>query len=165
MAYFMPKWTNPGRKRNCKAKYNSPDYVKYYDIDLDDLTMLVNKLHNNKPLTAAENDRYAVYVYTMIYIVFENPKFKNKPYIEKVGLFEQAVFELLQALPKFEHDRGSSIYSFAYRCCYIAFIHYYNDMTDMFKKNKAIEQHWIEELDEYLEEFSSHKVSNLNKEG
>ena len=68
--YQMPRWTNPGRKRNCKASYTSPDYVKYYDLDLNDFTYLVNKLHDNKHLTTKENDRYAVYIYTVIYMVY-----------------------------------------------------------------------------------------------
>lgn len=162
--YFMPKWKDPGRKRNCHADHKSPDYVKYYDLDLEDFTDLVLKVKDNQRLTTEEDDRYAMYVYTIIYIVQENPKFKNKPMIERAELFEQGVLELLQALPKFEKDRGSSIYSFAYRCCYVSFIHYYESKKQNYLKQQEIMKHCNEELDDYLYEFSTHKVSNNNKE-
>lgn len=162
--YFMPKWKDPGRKRNCHAKYNSPDYVNYYDLDLEDFTNLVLKVKDNQRLTPQEDERYAMYIYTIIYIVHENSKFKNKPLVEWYELFEQGVLELLQALPKFEKDRGSSIYSFAYRCCYVSFIHYYENKKQNYLKQQEIIKHCNEELDNYLYEFSTHKVSNNNKE-
>ena len=162
--YFLPKWKNPGRKRNCKANHNSPDYCKYYDLDIDDFTNLVVNLRNGKHLSFTDNERYAMYVYTMIYIVLENPKFKQKSMVEKSELFEQAIFELLQSLPKFEIDRGSSIYSFAYRCCYISFIHYYENKKNEFSRQQSILNHCWSELDEYLYEFDDHKVNNINKE-
>ena len=160
----MPKWKDPGRKRNCHAKYNSPDYVNYYDLDLEDFTNLVLKVKDNQRLTPQEDERYAMYIYTIIYIVHENSKFKNKPLVEWYELFEQGVLELLQALPKFEKDRGSSIYSFAYRCCYVSFIHYYENKKQNYLKQQEIIKHCNEELDNYLYEFSTHKVSNNNKE-
>ena len=52
------KWSNPHRKRNIHASYNSQDYVQGYDIDLNDFTKLVLKLTNEERLNANENDRY-----------------------------------------------------------------------------------------------------------
>lgn len=162
--YEMPKWNNPGRQRNCKAKYTDKDYCKYYDLDIDDLTNISVKLSNGIRLTDKENDRYGIYLYTICYMVLENPKFKNKPKDEKSELVRQGMFELLNAIPKFDINRGSSIYSFVYRCCYVAYCHYYTDKISDYKHKQEIDKHCTEEWVEYMEEFSSHKVSNLNKE-
>lgn len=165
MSYKLERWSNPGRPRNCKADYNSPDYCKYYDLDLKDFTNLARKLRNKQRLTEEENNRYALYLYTIIYIVQENPKFKNKPKQEREELFDKAIYELLIAIPKFDEARGSSIYSFAYRCCYIAFIHYYNELKVETNRDKQMNKHLWECFNEYKQDILGHKVKNINIEG
>ena len=162
MSYKLERWNNPGRPRNCKADHNSPDYCKYYDLDLCDFTDLAGKLRNNQRLTEEENDRYAVYLYTIIYIVLENPKFKNKPKCEKEELFDRAIFELLTAIPKFDSDRGSSIYSFAYRCTYNAFIHYYTELKVEANREKQLVVHLWDCWKDYRDEVQGHQVKNIN---
>ena len=63
---IIPKWKDPGRKRNTEISYKDPDYCKYYDIDLEDLTHIVSILKEGNILSDAENDRYRnLYTYTM----------------------------------------------------------------------------------------------------
>ena len=161
---IIPHWKNPNRKRLIQISYTDKDYCKYYDLDQSDLNYIIDKLRTGKLLTQQENDRYGIYILTICNIVRDNIKFKNKPINEVEEMYDVATLELLQALPKFDKSRGSSIYSFAYRCCYVAFIHYYEDKKQNYRKQQIIINHCNEELDEYLEEFDDHKVRNINKE-
>lgn len=164
MSYKLKLWKNPNRKRNTNISYTDKDFVKYYDLDLKDFTDIVVKLHNNQRLSQEEGRRYVDYLYTVMNIVFENIKFKNKNVTEKEELQEQAVFELLQALPHFDISKGSSLYSYAYRCCYVAFCHYYTNKIKEYNKMKAITDHCNNELNEYYEEIGTCKVNNIEGE-
>lgn len=75
---------------------------------------------------------------TIIEIVLEGHKFKNKGFEEKSELRDQMTFELLHALLGFDSSRGSKIFSYAYRCAYVAACHYYNDKKKEYEKNKRI---------------------------
>ena len=161
---ILPKWKNPNRKRKLNISYKDKDFAQYYDLDLEDFTNLVVKLHNKERLETSENDRYAGYIYTMIYIVLENPKFVKKPYDEREELADQAIYELLTGLPTFDVNKGSSIYSYAYRICYTAFCHVYTKNERNKMKQEAIIAHCLEELDEYLSSIRDHKKRNINKE-
>lgn len=121
------KWKNPGRKRHQDISYTSPEFVPFYDLDQTDFTYLNEKKKKNEVLTRDENDRYGIYIMTMIEIVLEGRKFKNKPFNEKCELRDQMVFELLQAILGFDPSRGSKIFSYAYRCAYVAACHYYSE--------------------------------------
>lgn len=155
------KWKNPNRKRLKNAKFNDPNYVKGYDLDLEDFGLLVTKLRNGERLTEVENDRYGIYILTVIEMVLEGPKFKNKTASEKSEIREQQYMELLTGLPMYDCNRGP-IYPYAYRIGYTAACHYYTALTDSYRKQKAIEEHCQEEYDFYLDEYSTHKVSNNN---
>lgn len=158
------RWNNPGRKRKTEISYTDGDYCKYYDLDLEDFTRLVSRLHDGKRLTAEENNRYAVYIYTVVNIVLENDKFKGKSRDEQEGLADQAVYELCTGLPCFNAAKGSSIYSYAYRICYTAFCHYYTNREKDRKKQESIMEHCMEELREYLDAVTDGKVRNINHE-
>lgn len=119
------KWKDPGRKRHQDLEYTSPEFIKGYDLDQSDFTYLNEKKKKNEPVTRDENDRYGIYIMTMIEIVLEGRKFNNKPFNEKCELRDQMVFELLQAIRGFDPNRGSKIFSYAYRCAYVAACHYY----------------------------------------
>ena len=121
------KWKNPGRKRKQDIAYTDADFVKGYDLDQADFTAINEKKKKNELVTKEENDRYGIYIMTIIEIVLEGRKFKNKGYEEKCELRDQMIFELLQAILGFEPSRGSTIFSYAYRCGYTAACHYYND--------------------------------------
>lgn len=119
------KWKNPGRKRKQDISYTSPEFMPGYDLDQADFTVINEKKKKNEPVTKEENDRYGNYIMTMIEIVLEGRKFKNKGYEEKCELRDQMSFELLQAILGFDSSRGSTIFSYAYRCAYVAACHYY----------------------------------------
>lgn len=121
------KWNNPCRKRHQDLSYTSPDFVKGYDLDQADFNAINEKKKKNEPVTREENDRYGIYIMTMIEIVLEGRKFKNKSFNEKCELRDQMVFELLQAIRGFDPSRGSKIFSYAYRCAYVAACHYYSE--------------------------------------
>lgn len=162
MSYKLHLWKNPNRKRLTNISYTDPNYTKYYDLDVDDFTNIVVKLGNKLRLTQDEDLRYTDYLYTIMNIVFENPKFKKKSVTEKEELQEQAIFELLGALPSFDPNKGSSLYSYAYRCCYTSFCHYYTNKIKDYSKRQAIEEHCQAELAEYLEFIGNGKVNTNN---
>lgn len=132
------KWKNPGRKRHQDISYTSPDFVPGYDLDQKDFTIINEKKKKNEDVTREENDRYGTYIMTMIEIVLEGRKFKNKSFNEKCELRDQMSFELLLAIRGFDPSRGSTIFSYAYRCAYIAACHYYNDKKKEYENNKCI---------------------------
>ena len=121
------KWKNPGRKRNADCSHLSADYVPGYDLDQTDFTAINEKKKLNGHVSREENDRYGIYIMTMIEIVLEGRKFKMKPYDEKCELRDQMVLELLEAMDRFDPSRGSKIFSYAYRCAYVAACHYYTN--------------------------------------
>lgn len=158
----IPIWKDPHRKRNIRSNYLDKDYVKYYDLDLQDLSELVEKLRNNERLSEQENDRYGIYLITICLIVQENPKFKNKSRIEREEILDQQLFELLTGIKSFNPNKGSSIYSYAYRIGYTAACHYYTFKNKEKEEQDKIVAHVKEELDDYYYEFSSHKVNSIN---
>lgn len=132
------KWKNPGRKRHQDLEYTSPEFVKGYDLDQADFTYLNEKKKKNELLTREENDRYGIYIMTMIEIVLEGRKFKNKSFNEKCELRDQMSFDLLQAIRGFDPTRGSKIFSYAYRCAYVAACHYYSEKQKEYDFTKRI---------------------------
>ena len=64
----LPIWRNPNRKRNTNISYTDKDFVKYYDLDLQDLSELIDKLRNDERLTEQENNRYGIHVMTIALI-------------------------------------------------------------------------------------------------
>lgn len=132
------KWKNPGRKRKQDISYTSPEFMPGYDLDQADFTVINEKKKKNEDVTKEENDRYGTYIMTIIEIVLEGRKFKNKSFNEKCELRDQMSFELLLAILGFEPSRGSKIFSYAYRCAYTAACHYYNDKKKEYENNKRI---------------------------
>lgn len=160
----LPIWKNPNRTRNNSIRYTDKDYIKYYDLDLQDLYELVDKLRNNERLNTQENNRYGIYLITIALIVQENPKFKKKSLTEREEILDQQILELLTGLSHFDKDKGSSIYSYAYRIGYTAACHYYTNKIKDYKKQKAIEEHCMSELNEYQEFIGTGKVNNVDVE-
>lgn len=160
----LPIWKNPNRTRNNSIRYTDKDYVKYYDLDLQDLSELIDKLRNGERLNEQDNNRYGIYLITIALIVQENPKFKNKSLNEREEMLDQQILELLTGLPHFDKSKGSSIYSYAYRIGYTAACHYYTNKIKDYKKKKAIEDHCMSELNDYLEFIGTGKVNNVEVE-
>lgn len=158
----LPRWKNPGRKRILLISHKDLKYCKYYDLDVEDFTNLVNKLHNKEILTEQENNRYGIYLITMTYIVLENSKFRNKSMQERNEIADQINYELCIGLPCFNKDKGYSIYSYAYRIAYVAGCHYFTNKNREVKKEKIILDHCYEELQQYIDSISTHKVNTSN---
>lgn len=62
----------------------------------------------------------------------------------------------------FNSEKGD-IYSYAYRIAYTAALHYYSNIVKEKKKKVAIEQHCQEALDDYMREYSTHKVTTTER--
>lgn len=152
----LPRWVDPNRKRELHIKYSDPQFCKYYDIDIDDFQELTLKRKAGKELTEDENDRFGMYLLAICYIVTEGPKFRNKPFAEKQQILDQQIFEIVQGITMFDPSKGK-IYSYAYRIAYTAACHYYTNMQDQRKKDKRITEHCQACLDDYMDEFSTHK--------
>lgn len=152
----FPSWRDPHRKRLIHISYTDPQYTKNYDIDLADFEHLVMKLKDGSILTDPENDRYGQYLTTICIIVLEGPKFRSKPYYEKQQILDQQIFEIVQGITMFDPSKGK-IYSYAYRIAYTAACHYYTNIQDQRKKDKRITEHCQACLDDYMDEFSTHK--------
>lgn len=155
-------WKSPGRKRRIDISHTDACYVRYYDLDNDDFETIVGKLKNRAPLTEDEDLRYGDYVQTMMEIVMESPKFKNKTREEKYEMRDQAYYELCTGITSFRPSRGSRIFSYAYRICYVAYVHYFTAKKHENEKREAITNHCLEELDEYIESITDHKTRNVN---
>jgi len=160
----LPTWRKIERKRSIDIRYTDSDFNDYYDIDLDDFTVLVLKLKNKERLSESENDRYGKYILTMCLIVLEGPKFKKKPSYEKEEIIEQQYYELLRGITLFNPDKGSRIFSYAYRIAYTAACHWYTHGAQKAIQDTAIMEHCMEELREYLDAVTDGKVRNINHE-
>ena len=155
---LLPTWHKVSRKRMLNISYLSPMFVDYYDLDSEDFTDLVLKLKDEERLTEAQNERYGKYILTICLIVLEGPKFKKKPQLEKEEVIEQQYYELLQGITSFDPDRGSKLFSYAYRIAYCAAIHYYTGKKEDEDKQNAIVEHCERELELYYDECMSHKT-------
>lgn len=146
------------RKRIKKIRYTDPEYVAGYDVDLIDFQELNDKRIKAISLTPAEDQRYGIYILTMVEIVMEGPKFRNKVGIERQEVKDQAAFELTIALMSYNPERGS-IFSFSYYCAYVGAIHYYTAKAKLNKKEQII-------LDAFTEltnrNYSGKKVNTSN---
>lgn len=158
------RWKSPNRKRQVGIKYTDPAYVIGYDLDNEDFTNIIIKLKNNEVLTAQEDKRYGEYVLTVIEMVLENSKFKNKTSEEKYEMRDQMYYELCNGLLSYKPEKKSNIYSYAYRIAYVAGIHYFTNKEKDRKKSETIMEHCMEELQEYIDSITDHKVKSYNKE-
>lgn len=162
---LLPRWHKVDRRRKCNISYKDPMYVKYYDLDLSDFTYLVSKLRNNERLSEAEDNRYGIYILTICLIVQEHTRFKMKPLWEREEMIDQMYYELIPGLLLFDPERGSSIYSYGYRIAYTSACHYFTNKKKQEEHKSQIDEHIQQEIDDYLYEFSDHKVNtNSNKD-
>lgn len=122
---------------------------------MNDFTAINDKKIYGFEVSEKENDRYGIYILTIIEMVLENKQFKMKNSIEKGELREQMYFELCLGLMKFNSAKGSSIYSYAYRIGYTAACHYYTNLIKEKDRQKK--------LDGMLENLA-HEYQNLFQE-
>ncbi len=149
---IIPPFKQVTRKRKLSISYNDPKFVRYYDLDSNDLQDLVIRLKNGEELTDPENERYGVHILTLCRMVLAHQKFRNAPLPVKSAIVDEMYFELLSKLHKFDPSHGSSIFSYAYRIGYTAGIHYFKREERTKRHDLLISNHCQECLEEYLEE-------------
>lgn len=158
------RWKSPGRKRIIDIKYDDPEYCPGYDVDVEDFTNCVIRHKEGEFLKEDQDKRYGEYIMAIIEMVLESPKFKAKDRTTKSEMRDQMAYELCTGILSFNPAKGSSIFSYAYRIAYVAGIHYFTNAEKEDKKQKAIHEHCIEELQQYIDSMTDHKKRNFNKE-
>lgn len=158
------RWHSPNRKRIVDIRYDDPEYVPGYDLDVQDFTEIVKCNKDRVRLSIDQDTRYGHYIMCIIELVLESPKFRDKDRNTKFEMRDQMAYELCTGLNSFNPDRGSSIFSYAYRIAYVAGIHYFKEQEKEHKKSEAIRAHCLEELQEYIEGVIDHKKRNFNKD-
>ena len=148
-------WNRVERKREKKISHTDENFVWGYDLDLDDLSLLISR-HNGMSISEAESDRLYRYVMTMINIVFENPKVNPRSVEEKEAIADHMFMKVWGAL-KYIKD-GSNPYSYLYRSGFTAVGEYYNGLFRERRKEDAIQEHLQTCYDEYMSEFADHKT-------
>lgn len=157
------KWKDPGRRRRLDISHDDPEYVKYYDLDREDFSRLAVKSGKGEALTYDEDNRYGLYILTIIEIVVNGPYFKGNSPETKCELRDQMYYELCLGLPSFNPDKGK-IYSYAYRIAYTAGTHWFTDRKTREEHDEIIKEHIYEELMEYFDDINDHKVRTTNHE-
>ena len=150
---MIPAFRQTKRRRKLSISFSDPDFVKYYDLDSEDLRNLVIKLKNGEVLTGQENDRYGVHILTLCRMVLAHQKFRNAPMPVKSAIVDEMYFELLSKLHKFDPSHGSSVFSYAYRIGYTAGIHYFKREERTKRHDLIIADHCKECINDYLEEI------------
>lgn len=88
------------------------------------LQPLVEKLQDEGKLTPQEETLYGQCILSLVEIVTNNRHIKYQTDIIKDECRGEALECVLTALPKnFDRNRGSTAYSYAFRCIYTAMIH------------------------------------------
>ena len=150
---IIPAFKPTKRRRKLSISFHDPDFVKYYDLDSEDLHNLVLKLKNGVALNDPENERYGVHILTLCRMVLAHLKFRNLPMPVKSAIVDEMYFELLSKLHKFDPSHGSSIFSYAYRIGYTAGIHYFEREERTKRHDLIIADHCQKCLNDYLEEI------------
>lgn len=148
-------WASVDRKRNKHAKWNSPDYVLGYDLDVDDLAALITK-HNAETIRYEETNRLMQHVLTMMNIVFEHRDINPSSKAEKEALADAMFVDMWGAFKHITPERNP--YSYLYRCGFTAAKRYYTKLYKTREKEAAIQQHLDDVYEEYMAENSTGKV-------
>lgn len=156
------RWHSPNRKRIVDIRYDDPEYVPGYDIDVQDFTEIVKCNKDRVRLSTDQDTRYGHYIMSIIEMVICSPKFKGNDRMTKFNLRDQMYFELCSGILSYNPDKKSNIFSYAYRIAYVAGCHYFTNKNKEVKKEKIILDHCYEELQQYIDSISTHKVNTNN---
>ena len=154
------KWRAVGRKRRNDLPFADPAYVRGYDLDMADFTLLVDR-YNAGPLSRPDESRLFDHVMTMLNIVLENPKINPLPG-EMDGLSDRMFLDMWNALHYIRS--GTRPYSYVYRAGYTAACNFFKQQIREREKEEAIEKHLAECFAAWQDECSTHKVTNFSKE-
>lgn len=156
------RWKDPHRKRIVDIRYTDPEYVPGYDIDCSDFSNIVQSIKNKEEITKDQDTRYGHYIMSIIEMVICSPKFKGNDRMTKFNLRDQMYFELCSGILSYNPNKKSNIFSYAYRIAYVAGCHYFTNKNKEVKKEKIILEHCYEELQQYIDSISTHKVNTNN---
>lgn len=147
-------WKPIDRKRQKDISYESPEFNKGYDIDMEDFTSLVGK-YNARTLTNAEENRLYMYIMTMMNIVLENPKV-NPTKGEMNDLTDMMFMDGWNSLHYIKE--GVKPYSYVYRSMYIAVCKFYKKAIKERERKELLEELIDEAYAEYKESVGTGKV-------
>lgn len=147
-------WVKVNRKRRNDLSHTDKEYVRGYDIDMPDFTLLVSK-YNAEDITRIEENQLMDYILTMLNIVLENPRINPKQ-DELDSLSDQMFIDMWGAMKYIRN--GTKPYSYIYRSGYTAACRYYKKIISDRAKKQAIEEHVNEVFMEYMDEVDDHKV-------
>lgn len=156
------KWNAVTRNRSNDIPHDSPDYVRGYDLDMEDFAAMVVKF-NDRTLKYAEECRLADYVRTMINIVMENPKINPRTREEREDVADSMFLDGWNALRYIKN--GAKPYSYVYRSMYTAACRYYKKLVKDRKKQEALQAAIDECYAEYHESISDGKTPTRFMEG
>lgn len=148
-------WAPVERKRNKNASYGSPDFVRGYDLDVEDMHRLILKF-NGGSLDVAEQGRLMDHVLTLINIVFEHRDFSPTSLSEKEAVADGMFIDIWGAFKHITPERKP--YSYLYRCGFTAGKRYYAKLYREREKQAAIREHLDSCYEEYLAEATDAKV-------
>lgn len=148
------KWSPIDRKRLKDIRFTDPGYVRGYDLDKTDLTLLVTK-YNQSELSRHEENRLMDHVLTLMQIVTENPRINPRPG-ELDELTDQMFLDMWNALHYIKENANP--YSYLYRAGYTCACRFFKKRITDRMKEEAIRQHTEEEFLLYKDSISDHKV-------
>lgn len=149
------KWAPVERKRNKNAKWDSPDFVWGYDLDVNDMAELIQK-HNGNTITEEETARLYDHVRTLISIVCEHRDINPTSKAEKEAIADDMFLDMWGAFRRITPDRKP--YSYLYRCGFTAGKRWYTKLYKSREKEKAIQEHLESVYAEYVAECSTGKT-------
>lgn len=152
------KWSAVDRKRRKDIRYTDPEYVLGYDIDMDDMTILVTK-YNKRQLSIPEEKRLLNHVLTLMQIVTENPKINPRP--NELDELTDVLFVDVWNAMKYIKD-GAKPYSYMYRAGYTCACRFFKNKIQKRLRADEIDAHVQEEFLMYKDSITDHKIRCCN---
>lgn len=152
------RWEPVNRKRSNNISYTDAEFVRGYDLDMPDFTVLVTK-YNRKELKHDEEERLTDYVLTLMQIVTENPKINPRP-DELSDLVDAMFLDVWNALHYIKEN--TKPYSYLYRAGYTCACRFFKRKISERTKEAEINAHITEQFVLYNDMVSDHKVRTEN---
>lgn len=149
---------DPKRPRDRQLQYTDPSFILGYDVDLNDFTHLIRKQQHFFRLSESENERYFLWILTMLAVMLEGPRMKKKTRVEKNQICEHVYPILAKNLIKFDTTRGKSIFSYCYKAAYLESLKFFHARDRAKKHDRAIQDHLDSCVEEYMSEISDCKI-------
>lgn len=149
---------DPKRPRDRQLQYTDPSFILGYDVDLSDFTDLIRKKQQFFRLSEFENQRYFLWILTMLAVMLEGPRMKKKTRLEKNQICEHVYPILAENLVKFDTTRGKSIFSYCYKAAYLESLKFFHFRDRAKRHDQSIQNHLDSCVEEYMSEISDCKI-------